>query len=409
MGSWPLVPLGELTENLDSRRVPVKESDRRPGPYPYYGASGIVDHVSEYLFEGEHLLIAEDGENLRTRNTPIAFLANGRFWVNNHAHIVRGSERAITRYLCYALAQTDVSGYLTGSTLPKLTQGSLNRIPIPAPSLPEQRAIAAVLGSLDDKIDLNRRMNATLEATARAIFKAWFVDFEALPVEAGRREPVAMVAERAARYGPAERGRDATIPAGWRVTSLAEIFDLNPPRPPGDTKSGPYVDMATLPTRGHAIEAWRDREWGSGARFRNGDTLVARITPCLENGKAAFVDCLRDEEVGWGSTEYIVMRPRPPIPAYFAYLLTREPDFRAYAVQNMSGSSGRQRVAADVIGRFTMALPSSGAIWRKLGTLLEPIVAAIRSHTDEILTLAALRDTLLPKLLSGEVRVKDIA
>src|SRR5438552_239402 len=156
---WPERPLGELTDNFDARRVPVKEADRRPGPYPYYGASGVVDRVDDYLFDGEYLLIAEDGENLRTRSTPVAFLARGKFWVNNHAHIVRGNGEADTRFLMYALLSTDISGYLTGSTMPKLTQGNLNRIPLLAPPLPEQRAIAHILGTLDDKIALNRRLN----------------------------------------------------------------------------------------------------------------------------------------------------------------------------------------------------------------------------------------------------------
>jgi type I restriction enzyme S subunit len=171
-GKWPLRPLGELTENLDSVRVPVKESDRRTGPYPYYGASGIVDYVDSYLFDGEYLLVGEDGENLRTRTTPAAFLARGKFWVNNHAHIVRGNSEADTRFLMYALADTDISGYLTGSTMPKLTQGNMNRIPVPAPSLNQQRAIAEVLGTLDDKIELNRSMNDTLEAISWALFKS---------------------------------------------------------------------------------------------------------------------------------------------------------------------------------------------------------------------------------------------
>ncbi|MBK7201585.1 restriction endonuclease subunit S, partial [Candidatus Amarolinea dominans] len=153
-------------------------ADRRTGPYPYYGASGIVDYVDSFLFDGEYLLIAEDGENLRTRNTPVAFLASGRFWVNNHAHIVRGNSEADTRFLMYALTGADISGYLTGSTMPKLTQGNMNRIPILTPPLSEQRAIAHILGTLDDKIELNRRMNETLEAMARALFKSWFVHFD---------------------------------------------------------------------------------------------------------------------------------------------------------------------------------------------------------------------------------------
>ena len=102
---WQMFTLGELTDNFDSLRVPVKQSDRRPGPYAYYGASGVVDHVNGFLFDGQYLLIAEDGENLKTRTTPIAFLANGKFWVNNHAHIVRGNSNADTRFLMYALAR----------------------------------------------------------------------------------------------------------------------------------------------------------------------------------------------------------------------------------------------------------------------------------------------------------------
>src|SRR6478736_6724830 len=107
--AWPTLPLEELIRNFDSRRVPIKGTDRKPGPFPYYGASGIVDSVNDYLFDGEYLLIAEDGENLRTRQTPIAFMATGKFWVNNHAHVVQGNDRASTRFLSYALAATDVS------------------------------------------------------------------------------------------------------------------------------------------------------------------------------------------------------------------------------------------------------------------------------------------------------------
>src|SRR3989338_2353786 len=187
-GEWRERPLGELTENFDSARVPVKEADRRGGTYPYYGASGIVDHVDSYLFDGEYLLIAEDGENLRTRNTPVAFLARGKFWVNNHAHIVRGNSEADTRFLMYTLSTTDISGYLTGSTMPKLAQGNMNRIPLLTPLLDEQRAIAHILGTLDDKIELNRQMNETLEQMARALFKSWFVDFDPVRAKAEGRD-----------------------------------------------------------------------------------------------------------------------------------------------------------------------------------------------------------------------------
>lgn len=155
-------PIGELTVNLDRKRIPVKAADRRHGPYPYYGASGIVDHVDAYLFEGLHLLVAEDGENLRSRNTAIAFLANGRFWVNNHAHVLQGNSDNDTRYLSYALEAMDISGYVTGSAQPKLSQAALAAVQVPVPPLDVQRAIAATLGVLDDKIESNRRATASI-------------------------------------------------------------------------------------------------------------------------------------------------------------------------------------------------------------------------------------------------------
>jgi type I restriction enzyme S subunit len=152
---WTTSRFEELSINFDGKRRPVKESNRRSGPFPYYGASGIVDHVDDYLFNGEYLLIAEDGENLRTRQTPIAFLARGKFWVNNHAHIVAGNERADTRFLMYALRHVGIDAHLTGAVMPKLTQANLNRIEVAHPQLYEQRAIAGVLGALDDKIEQN--------------------------------------------------------------------------------------------------------------------------------------------------------------------------------------------------------------------------------------------------------------
>ena len=179
---WSILPLGDLTVNYDTKRKPVKEPDRKPGPYPYYGASGIVDYVDGYLLDGNYLLIGEDGENMRTRQTPIAFMASGKFWVNNHAHIVTGNHLADTRFLMYSLLNSDVHSYLTGAVMPKLTQGNLNKILLACPPLDIQQGIVDVLGSLDNRISLLRETNTTLEAIAQALFKSWFVDFD--PVRA---------------------------------------------------------------------------------------------------------------------------------------------------------------------------------------------------------------------------------
>ena len=141
---WPLDALGDLAANEDSVRVPVKLEDRseRSGPYPYYGASGIIDYVDGFLFEGERLLIGEDGANLATRSSPVAFIASGKYWVNNHAHVLADNGRAELRFLERLIESIDLKPYLSGSAQPKLNQASLARIQVIVPPLSEQRAFA---------------------------------------------------------------------------------------------------------------------------------------------------------------------------------------------------------------------------------------------------------------------------
>jgi type I restriction enzyme S subunit len=141
-------------------------------------------------------------------------------------------------------------------------------------------------------------------------------------------------------------------------------------------------------------------------RFIDGDTLVARITPCLENGKTAYVEFLQEGQVGWGSTEYIVLRPKSPLPTEYAYCLARSSEFREFAIQSMTGSSGRQRVPVDSLSNFAITSPSEN-VAALFGRLVTPLFARARAEVEEGRALAALRDTLLPKLISGELRIKD--
>lgn len=148
----PVKPFGELVSNQDGRRKPVKASDRaeRQGEYPYYGASGIIDYVEKYLFDETALLIAEDGANLLARSTPIAFLAHGKYWVNNHAHIVTDNGNADLNYLCAALNLRDLTDYVTGSAQPKLNQANMNRIPIPVPPPTLQKEFAQRVAEISE-------------------------------------------------------------------------------------------------------------------------------------------------------------------------------------------------------------------------------------------------------------------
>jgi type I restriction enzyme S subunit len=146
---WTETTLDKISTNLDSQRIPVTKSLRESGEYPYYGASGIVDHVADYIFEGNNLLISEDGANLLARSTPIAFSVSGRYWVNNHAHILNFQNMATQRYVEFYLESIELDEYITGAAQPKLNQKALNSIPIPIPeSIEAQAEIVKIIESL---------------------------------------------------------------------------------------------------------------------------------------------------------------------------------------------------------------------------------------------------------------------
>ncbi len=278
---------------------------------------------------------------------------------------------------------------------------------LPIAPIPQQQAIASILGSLDDKIELNRRMSQTLETMARAIFKNWFVEFEPVRVKAAGQKPPGLARHVADLFPDSfVESELGEIPKGWKRVSLPDLAEVNPTRSLRKGEVAPYLDMANMPTKGHFPDNWIERPFGSGMRFITGDTLVARITPCLENGKTAMVTFLEDGEVAWGSTEFIVLRPKPPLPPAFAYLLARSDEFRQFAIQRMSGSSGRQRVPAENLSQYHLVQPSDD-VSRAFGHVVEPLFrrADVNAHAARI--LAALRDALLPKLISGELRIPD--
>lgn len=145
----PIATLPDLGENLDSKRIPITEGNRKSGEYPYYGASGIVDYVADYIFDDDLLLISEDGANLVARVTPIAFSSKGKVWINNHAHVIKFKSMAIQCYVENLLNMLDISQYVTGTAQPKLNQAKLNSIPIPVPGEEEIKTYLAFVKQSD--------------------------------------------------------------------------------------------------------------------------------------------------------------------------------------------------------------------------------------------------------------------
>ncbi len=397
---WIKRELADLTDNFDGIRVPVKEADRRPGPYPYYGASGVVDHVDKYLFDGEYLLIAEDGENLRSRNTPIAFLARGKFWVNNHAHIVRGNGEADTRFLMYALSAADISGYLTGSTMPKLTQGNMNRIPLLTPRLSEQRAIAHILGTLDDKIELNRRMSETLEAMAGAFFKSWFVDFDPVRAKVEGRDPG--LPREIAELFP-DRFEDSAlgeIPAGWGVGTLGDAAE-HPRRgilPRKIAADAPYIALEHMPKRSITLSDWgtADGLESNKFEFKRREILFGKLRPYFHKVGVAPLD-------GVCSTDIVVLVPRTN--QWFGFVLGHVSSIEFVEYTNATSTGTKMpRTSWSDMARYQLVLPPE-PLAAAFTALVQPSVDRIIAGIHESHALSALRDALLPKLVSGDVRV----
>lgn len=213
--------LGDCVEILDNLRVPLSSVQRKEleKVYPYFGAQGIIDYVDDFIFDGNYILVAEDGNNLKSRNEPVALWASGKFWVNNHAHILGEKNGFDLRYIYYAINNTDIKGYISGSAQPKLNQDNLKKIEILLPTIEVQRSISSFLSSVDSKIALNRAINRNLEALAKQLYDYWFVQFD-FPDENGR--PYKSSGGKMVWNEKLKRD----IPVGWEVNTIYDIAEV---------------------------------------------------------------------------------------------------------------------------------------------------------------------------------------
>ena len=171
---WTRQRLDQICENLDSRRVPITSTNRKAGNYPYYGASGIVDYVKDYIFDEDILLISEDGANLVMRSTPIAFSVSGKVWVNNHAHVVRFESKATQKYIEICFALTDISGSITGTAQPKLNQAKLNAMMFCVPPIELQEQFATFVEQTDKSKLAAQKGLQELEILKKSLMQQYF-------------------------------------------------------------------------------------------------------------------------------------------------------------------------------------------------------------------------------------------
>ena len=233
--------LGDITHNFDKLRIPLssKERENLEKKYRYYGAQGVIDYVDNYIFDGEYILVAEDGENLKSQKANVCNLVNGKFWVNNHAHILQAKDEHDLRYLYYLLNLTNFTPYISGSAQPKLTQDSLNKIELNIHDFQTQQKIASVLSSLDTKIELNNRINTELEAMAKTLYDYWFVQFD-FPNAEGKPYK----SSGGAMVWSEELKRE--IPEGWEVVLMADWIEKDKSGDWGkDSLEGNYTEKVS--------------------------------------------------------------------------------------------------------------------------------------------------------------------
>ena len=419
---WKTFVLRDVASIIGGGTPSTKEATYWDGNIPWLTPKDLSSHTGMYVKRGERSItkagldgssakIVPPGTVLFTSRAPIGYLAIAEQAISTNQgfkSLVLNTEQD-NRFFYYLLRfhTPDIEAIATGSTFKEISGSALGSFEVTIPSYGEQTKIADILTTLDDRIELLRETNATLEAIAQALFKSWFVDFDPVRAKQEGREPEGMDADTAALFPDSfEESELGLIPKGWRCSTLADAYEINPSRKLRKGETAPYLEMAGVPTSGHSVDNIVLREMGSGSKFINGDTLLARITPCLENGKSAFVDFLEKDQIGWGSTEFVVLRPRAPLPQYHGYLLCRHPSFRSFAIQSMSGTSGRQRIQNDVIGGYSLVLPSE-EVAKTFTEIVEPIQKSIASNHKQSQTLATLRDTLLPRLISGQLRIPE--
>jgi type I restriction enzyme S subunit len=368
--------LGEVLELRYGKSLP--ETKRIKGSYPVYGSGGKVGSHKEALVEGPGIIVGRKG------SIGAVYWEKNSFFPIDTVYYVRNFENELDlKFAYYLLKHLPLNKLNSDAAVPGLNREIALSYEAVIPPPPIQRKIASILSVYDDLIENNLKRIALLEKSAKLLYEEWFVHLrfpghEHIKITGG-------------------------VPEGWEKTYVPEIIDINPKtKVPKDGENW-HVDMAALATDSMVINDPILKEGNSGSKFKNGDTLFARITPCLENGKTGYVNFLEEGKTACGSTEFIVLRGKH-VPSEFVYCLSRTYDFRENAIKNMVGSSGRQRVKVTCFDEFPTPLPPK-TILGSFKDNVAPCFKQIKTLSTQNQKLKQARDILLPKLINGEIAV----
>lgn len=384
MSKWIKVKISDLGHVVGGATPSTKKEEYYNGDIAWITPKDLSDFSGRYISKGERNITQAGMDSCSTqllpKNTilfssraPIGYIAIASNEMCTNQGFKSIIPYADTNYLfLYYLLKFNkgmIESLGSGTTFKEVSGSTMRNIEVRVPaSIDTQKRIATILDTIDSKIENNQAINNTLQQQAFAFFGK---------LMSNNHESKCM---------------------------LSDIAEINPKRTLSKNEQARYIDMAQLSTSGSFPFGWDSKPYNGGMRFSNGDTLLARITPCLENGKAAYIDFLDEGEVAFGSTEYVVMCSRGKYPAEFFYCLARYPSFVEYAVKHMNGSSGRQRVSAEAIGKFNLPNFTDKEIG-EFNTIAPSIFSTIKHNSLENIRLAELRDLLLGKIFTGELDI----
>ena len=397
---WAWARFSTITINRDSERKPISSSQRTGVEkiYDYYGASGKIDKIDKYIFCERLLLIGEDGANLMTRSKPIAFFAEGLYWVNNHAHCIDSPDKLLLEYLCFYINAISLEKYVTGSAQPKMTQDNMNSILIPLPPYNEQKRLSQHLDeimAMVDRIEIGKIESIELISKAKSQILDLAIRGKLVPQDPND-EPASVLLERIRtekeeliKQGKIKRdkkesvifkGEDNSyylndsqipvdindelpfeIPASWCWVRLKDVFILNPRNKLEDDLNVSFIPMPLIDDgyggkHTSEVRSWKDVKTGF-THFAEGDIGIAKITPCFENRKSTVFINLTNG-YGAGTTELHILRPigNSILSQYLlAYLKTDY--FVDNGKQTFTGAVGQQRIRKEYIEDAYFPIP----------------------------------------------------
>lgn len=363
------------------RGFDITKSEQSDGTMPIVSSSGISSYHSKAKVKGPGVVIGRKG----TLGT-VHFLKED-FWPHDTTLWIKDFKGNDPRFLSYFLPALKLENFDVGAANPTLNRNHIHGIKVFFPrERSHQQRIAAVLSAYDELMENNRRRIALLEKLAEEIYREWFVRLR-FP----GHEKVKLV-----------KG----VPEGWTVRPFPEVVDINPTERIDKEEERPFVAMEQLSLTSLYFTHNERRKGHVGPKFRNWDVLFPRITPSVENGKRGLVLTLADGEVAQGSTEFIVFREKV-LTAEHIYFLSVSEGFRTNAELSMTGASGRQRVQEQCFTQFLVKTPPPD-LREKFTSVVRPMVSQIHLLSTQSEALQRTRDLLLPRLISGKLRVEDL-